>query len=112
MQEERDVSNRHMTWWRNAWWVRMDSGPHLRTARGRRKVWRAATRAARETRETARVAGRDREEWETGRKESNANVLHVVFHFPTASTETATPAAAATVRLSDPPDRVRREGDG
>ena len=99
MQEERDVSNGHMTWWRDAWWVRMDNGPHLRTARGRRKVWRAATRAARETRETGRVAGGEREEWETGRKESNANVLHVVFHFPTASTETATPAAAATVRL-------------
>ena len=38
MNEENDVSNRHMTWWRNAWWVRMDSGPHLRTAQGRRKV--------------------------------------------------------------------------
>ena len=25
MNEENDVSNRHMTWWRNAWWVRMDT---------------------------------------------------------------------------------------
>ena len=55
MNEENDVSNRHMTWWRNAWWVRMDSGPHLRTARGRRKVWRAATRAARDTCDTERT---------------------------------------------------------
>ena len=55
MNEENDVSNRHMTWWRNAWWVRMDSGPHLRTARSRRKVWRAATRAARDTCDTERT---------------------------------------------------------
>ena len=67
MQEERDVSSRHMTWWRDAWWVRMDKGPHLRTARDRRKVWRAATRAARETRETERVA---RGEGETGAREN------------------------------------------
>ena len=57
MHEENDVSNRHMTWWRKAWWVRMDNDPHLRTARGRRRVWRAATRAAREARETEQVAG-------------------------------------------------------
>ena len=99
VQEEHGVSNRHMTWQRGTWWVRVDNGPHLRTARDRRKVWRAATRAARETRETGRVAGGETEEWETGRKESNANVLHVVFHFPTASTATTAAAAAATVRL-------------
>ena len=83
MHEENDVSNRHMTWWRDAWWVRMDNGPHLRTARGRRRVWRPATRAAREARETERVAGGEREKWEqevTGRKESNT--LHAVFHLP------------------------------
>ena len=57
VQEEHDVSNRHMTWWRCTWCFRVDNGPHLRTARDRRKVWRAATRAARETRETGRVAG-------------------------------------------------------
>ena len=56
MHEENDVSNGHMTWWRDAWWVRMDGGPHLRTARGRRRVWREATRAAQEARETERVA--------------------------------------------------------
>ena len=31
MHEENDVSNRHMTWWRDTWWVRMDNGLHLRT---------------------------------------------------------------------------------
>ena len=66
-----------MTWWRNAWWVRVDNGPHLRTARGRRKVWRAATRAAQEVRETGRVVGGEKERWETESKGSNANVLHL-----------------------------------
>ena len=64
MHEESHVSNRHMTWWQNSWWVRVNNGPHLRTARDRRKVWRAATRAAQEVRETGKVAGREREEWE------------------------------------------------
>ena len=100
MHEEKDVSNRHMTWWRDARWVRVDNGPHLQTARGRRRVWRAATRAARETRETGIVGGGEREEWETGSKESNANVLHVVFHFPTASTEFATPTTAGAAAAS------------
>ena len=96
VHEESHVSNRHMTWWQNAWWVRVNHGPHLRTARNRRKVWRAAARAAQEVRETGRASGRERERWErgkTGGKESNT--LHVVFHFPTASTATATTAAAA-----------------
>ena len=30
LREEHDVSNRHMTWWRGVWWVRVDNGPHLR----------------------------------------------------------------------------------
>ena len=39
LHEESHVSNRHMTWWRNAWWVRVNNGPHLQTARDRRRVW-------------------------------------------------------------------------
>ena len=81
LQEESHVSNRHMTWWHNAWWVRVNNGPHLRTARDRRRVWRAATRAAQEVRDTGKVAGGEREKWETGSKESNAsNTLHIVLH--------------------------------
>ena len=68
MNEESDVSNRHMTWWRNAWWVRMDNGPHLQTARGRRRVWRTATRAAREARETEKVAGGEMGTRDNGKK--------------------------------------------
>ena len=83
LQEESHVSNRHMTWWHNAWWVRVNNGPHLRTARDRRKVWRAATKAAQEVRDTGKVAGGEREKWETGSKESNAsNTLHIVLHLP------------------------------
>ena len=99
LQEESHVSNRHMTWWHNAWWVRVNNGPHLRTARDRRRVWRAATRAAQEVRDTGKVAGGEREKWEQGKTErTESNTLHVVFHFPT-STTTAAAATAATVRL-------------
>ena len=46
MQEDTDVPNRHMTWWRRAWWIQTDIGPSMRSARGRRRVWRADKRAA------------------------------------------------------------------
>ena len=99
LQEESHVSNRHMTWWHNAWWVRVNNGPHLRTARDRRRVWRAATRAAQEVRDTGKVAGGEREKWEQGKTErTESNTLHVVFHFPTSTTAAAA-ATAATVRL-------------
>ena len=95
LHEGSHVSDRHMTWWRNAWWVRVNNGPHLQTARDRRRVWRAATRAAQEVRETGKVPGREREEWE--KRETESNTLHVIFHFnPTAA---AAAASAATVRL-------------
>ena len=55
MQEECDVSKRHMTWWKNAWWIRMDGGPHMRTARCRRRIWRADRRAAEQARDDDRV---------------------------------------------------------
>ena len=57
-KKEANLSNRQMTRWRNAWWVRMDNGPHLRTARGSRRVWRAATRAAQETRKGKKIGDR------------------------------------------------------
>ena len=78
MHEGGHVSNRHMTWWQNAWWVRVNNGPHLRTARDRRKVWRAATRAAQEVRETGKIAGREKRGMgETGdRKKRKQHVAH------------------------------------
>ena len=75
-RRENDVSKRHMTWWRSAWWIRVDNGPHLRTARGRRRTWRAARRAAEQARDDDRVEETqslaeeaEGEKW--GRKKSN-----------------------------------------
>ena len=112
MQEEHDVSNRHMTWWRNAWWIRVDSGPHMRTARGRRRVWRAARRAAEQARDNDGVGETQsfaeeaegetggRKRWEQGRtKREESNTLHVVFHFENATTPTAAAAAAVTAAM-------------
>ena len=50
LPEECHVSNRHMTCWHNAWWIRVDNGPHMRSARGRRRTWRAARQAAEQVR--------------------------------------------------------------
>ena len=36
-REENVVPNRHAVWWKKSWWLRFDDGPHLRTARGRRR---------------------------------------------------------------------------
>ena len=94
LHEESHVSNRHMTWWHNAWWVRVNNGPHLQTARDRRRVWRAATRAAQEVRETGKGAGGEREKREQGKTDrTESNTLHVVFHFPTPANTTAAAAA-------------------
>ena len=100
LHEESHVSNRHMTWWHNAWWVRINNGPHLQTARDRRRVWRAATRAAQEVRDTGKDAGGEREKREQGKTErTESNTLHVVFHFPTATAST-TPTTAAAAAAS------------
>ena len=88
LHEESHMSNRHMTWWQKSWWVRIDNGPHLRTVRGRRRAWRAATRAAREMRATQETqcesgeAERERPgKWE-GRE---SNTLHIVLHLSTST---------------------------
>ena len=44
--DDKDVSDRHITRWKNAWWIRVNSGPHMRSARGRRRTWRAAKQEA------------------------------------------------------------------
>ena len=111
-QEESDVSNRHMTWWKNTCWIRVDNGPHLRTARGRRRTWRAARRAAEQARgedrveETQSIAEEAewekwrRKKWEQGRtRREESNTLHIVFHFANATTPTTAATATAAVRL-------------
>ena len=48
--DDKDVSDRHITRWKNAWWIRVNSGPHIRSARGRRRTWRAAKQEAEQAR--------------------------------------------------------------
>ena len=111
MHEESDVSNRHMTWWKNAWWIRTDGGPHMRTARGRRRIWRAARRAAEqardddgveETRSLAEEAEGEKwgrkERWERTTRQCSENTLHIVLHLP-SNTTTTTTAAAGTAAV-------------
>ena len=107
MHEESDVSKRHMTWWKNAWWIRMEGGPHMRTARGRRRIWRAARRAAEQARDDDRVEETqslaeeaERKTWgrrkgERQTRQCNGNTLHLVIHLPATTTATATTTTAA-----------------
>ena len=94
LHEECHVSNRHMTY--NSWWIRVDNGPHMRSARGRRRTWRAARQAAEqvrngnwvgETRDGAEEA--ERQKGEKGRRESQTerqtrqgseNTPHIVLY--------------------------------
>ena len=98
VQEEHDVSNRHVTWW-----IRVDSGPHLQTARGRRAAEQARvdgrveeSRSVAEEAEGEKWGRKKLEQRRTRRKENNT--LHIVFHFPTASTTTATTATTKSNR--------------
>ena len=90
VHDECHVSNRHMTCWHNAWWIRVDSGPHMRSARGRRRTWRAARQAAEQVRDGNRVGKTWREERERLKKgergeerqnrKSNEATLHLILH--------------------------------
>ena len=113
LHEESHVSNRHMTWWRNAWWIRVENGPHMQTARGRRQIWRAARRAAEqvcddgrveETRSPAEEA--DEKTWgqrkgERQTRRLNANTLHLVIHLPATSATATAVAASATAASAE-----------
>ena len=67
-------------WWKNVWWIRVANGPQLRTARGRRRTWRAARRAAKQARDedgveesqrsSRRGRGGEMEKKEMGARES------------------------------------------
>ena len=98
--EENDVSNRHMTWWQRASWIRVDNGPHLRTARGRRRTWRAATRAVQETHVAERI-----EEVQTSvnsklSREDLLNVRTERQHTAAAAAPTQKASATATVVMT------------
>ena len=120
IQEGNDVSNRHMTWWKNAWWIRVDNRPHQRTMRGRRRTWRAARTAAEQARDDDKVEENrslaeeaegekwGRKKWEYGRtRREESNTLHVIFHFANATTPTPAAAATADVDFRDCENDVR-----
>ena len=97
LHEESHVLNRHMTWWRNAWWVRVNNGPHLQTARDRRRVWLAATRAAREmraTQETQCESGERKRETGKMERKRKQHVAHRAA--PTHQHNSINPTTAAT----------------
>ena len=76
----------------------------MRTARGRRRTWRAARKAAEQVCDGKRPGvlpmrqkERNREEGsgsKGGIEKEESNTLHVVFHFPTATITNTTPATA------------------
>ena len=90
VQDECHVSNRHMTWWHNAWWIRVDNGPHMRSARGRRRTWRAARQAAEQVRDgnwVGEIRWEERERLKKGERgeagqnrKSNEATLHLILH--------------------------------
>ena len=51
LYEENDMSNRRMTWWKRLCWILSGHGSCVRSAKGRRSVWRTAKRAAEEARD-------------------------------------------------------------
>ena len=91
-----------MTWWRKAWWIRIDDGSSMRSARGRRRVWRAARRAAEQARDGDRVeetqCPAEEAKWEKRVKrqtdrQCTESTLHLVLHLPQNATAMATTAA-------------------
>ena len=114
LHEESHASNRHMTWWRNAWWVRVDNGPHMRTARGRRRIWRAARQAAeqacreewageaqgREGEREGRGARKERQQQERQQQQQQRVAVEIVFLPSTASTPQARTVVTRTSSLS------------
>ena len=90
VHDECHVSNRHMTWWHNAWWIRVDNGPHMRSARGRRRTWRAARQAAEQVRDgnwVGETRWEERERLKKGERgeerqhrKNNEATLHLILH--------------------------------
>ena len=101
-------------------WIRVDSGPHMWTARDRRRIWRAARRAAQQARDSGWVEETqtaDEAEGEKGRKERrerqnkqcSENTLDIVLHLPnnaTTATATAAAPASASMRMQRRQDQV------
>ena len=109
VHEESHVSNRHMTWWQNAWWVRVNNGPHLRTARDGEQPQEPRRKCVRQERSPG-------EKERNGRREAKkATSCTSSFTFLLQALQQQNQQQQQQQRwcaCSDPPDRVRREGDG
>ena len=97
----------------------IDDGSSMRSAGGRRRVWRAAGRATEEARDENSVGETQCEaeeaKWQEGEMIKRQDrtgwalpggaTLHIVLHFPVTATATATaraPAATATTAAAAP----------
>ena len=90
VHDECHVSNRHMTWWHNAWWIRVDNGPHNAQRQGTAQNL-ASSQASGRTGPRRKLGRRDpggrKRETEKGRKgeagqnrKTNEATLHLIFH--------------------------------
>ena len=80
--KENDVSNRHMTWWKSAWWIRVD--------RDDDRVEETQSFAE----EAEEEKWRRKERRERQNKQCSENTLLIVLHFPNNANETATTGAS------------------
>ena len=59
------VPKAHVVWWRKSWSIRFEDGPHLRTARVRRRLWRAVQPPELPKGQKERKGETDRKKWKS-----------------------------------------------
>ena len=117
VHDECHVSNRHMTWWHNARWIRVDNGPHMRMRQGTAQNL-ASSQASGRTGPRRKQGRRDLEgrkrETEKGEREeerqhrkSNEATLHLILHV-SQQQATATPATTANSHSNSRSSNHRR----
>ena len=89
-----------MTWWTKAWWIWIDDGFNMRSARGRRRVWRAEpeerpNRLATVTWLEDIRCPAEEAKWEKWKRrqtdrQCTESTLHLVLHLPQNANATAT----------------------
>ena len=93
-QEEHDVSNRQMTWWRGAWQrPTLTDGARPSKTRGEQP---REPREARETEQEAKGEKWGQKERENQTRLCSENTLHIVLHLSQNATAAAPTTAAAT----------------
>ena len=95
--KDSDVSNRHMTWWRNAWWVRMNDGSSMRSARGSAESGEQPEERPNRLATETPTRGRNK----TVQQKHSAHCLAAIA--ATAATAAATGACLSSLFVSDLP---------